>query len=106
MEAFSGKQLSPQGPPLSDLVTRLTPSAKSAGQDEYSACLGLLHATLCRCSGQADYCGGGFTANVALTRVRGEANDEVIFDCFFLHRHPNSTGDKWKEARIRVVLLR
>ncbi|TGJ84207.1 hypothetical protein E0Z10_g4570 [Xylaria hypoxylon] len=101
--AFTSAQKNPRGPPLSDLVTT---STKPVGYDNYTACLRLLHATLCRCSPQADRCGGSFMANVALTRVQrlGETKDDLPFDFFFLHRHPDSVGDMWKEVRIRVFL--
>ncbi|KAF2963128.1 hypothetical protein GQX73_g10440 [Xylaria multiplex] len=101
--AFANAERNPRGPPLSDLVTA---SAKHVWYDNYTACLRLLHATLCRCSPQADRCGGSFTANIALTRIQRleETKDDVPFDFFFLHRHPDSVGDMWKEVRIRVFL--
>ena len=101
--AFAKTERSPRGPPLSDLVTT---STRPVGYDNYAACLRLLHATLCHCSPRADRCGGSFIANVALTRVQRleETKDDVPFDFFFLHRHPGSVGDMWKEVRIRVFL--
>ncbi|KAI1826112.1 hypothetical protein F4861DRAFT_499199 [Xylaria intraflava] len=101
--AFANTERSPRGPPLSDLVTD---NAKPIGHDHYTACLRLLHTTLHRCLPQVDRCGGNFMANVALTRVRKseETKDDVSFDFFFLHRHPDSVGDMWKEVRIRVLL--
>ncbi|KAI0439346.1 hypothetical protein F4803DRAFT_531394 [Xylaria telfairii] len=101
--AFAKADRKLRGPPLSDLVVT---STKPAGYDNYTACLRLLHATLCRCSPHVDRCGGSFMANVALTHIQRmeEANDEVPFDFFFLHRHPDSVGDMWKEVRIRVFL--
>ncbi|RWA11934.1 hypothetical protein EKO27_g3171 [Xylaria grammica] len=102
-KAFANAERNPRGPPLSDLVMI---STKPTGYDNYTACLRLLHSTLCRCSARAERCGGSFMANVALTRVQRleEAQDDVPFDFFFLHRHPDSEGDMWKEVRIQVFL--
>ncbi|KAI0401306.1 hypothetical protein F4802DRAFT_619006 [Xylaria palmicola] len=99
--AFSNTERIDRGPSLSDLIMT---STGPVGCDDYTAHLRLLHETLCRCSPQADGCGGSFMANVALTRVEKleATNDNVQFDFFFLHRHPDSEDDMWKEARIRV----
>ncbi|ETS84479.1 hypothetical protein PFICI_02504 [Pestalotiopsis fici W106-1] len=45
-------------------------------------------------------------ANIALTRVQKleGSQDNVPFDFFFLHRHPDSVDDMWKEVRISVFL--
>ncbi|KAI1110422.1 peptidase S8/S53 domain-containing protein [Nemania sp. NC0429] len=101
--AFASTERSPRGPPLSDLIMA---GNTPAGYDNYTACLRLLHTTLCRCSPKADRCGGSFMANLALTRVQRleDIKDEVSFDFFFLHRHPDSVDDMWKEAQIRVFL--
>lgn len=104
---FANSRPAPQDLPLSELVEN---DDRSAGQDRdmFSDCSSQLHATLCRCSSDADETGEGFTANIALTRVpRGtsHANDEVLFDCLFFHLHPAETrlGNMWKNTRIRVV---
>ncbi|KAI0197476.1 hypothetical protein F4808DRAFT_473817 [Astrocystis sublimbata] len=96
-------QSPPRGPPLKKLLKF---GAKPAECDDYTACLRVLYATLCYCSPQGDGCGGSFMTNVALTREHGleKTKDDVPFDLFFLHRHPGSVDDMWKEVRIRVFL--
>ncbi|KAF7537785.1 hypothetical protein G7054_g3488 [Neopestalotiopsis clavispora] len=102
-KAFANVRSDRRGPPLSDLIAS---SSRPVWYEEYAACLRLLHATLCRCSHQVEGCRGTFVANVALTRVQKveKTKDDVPFDFFFLHRHPNSVGDMWKEVRISVFL--
>lgn len=106
---FSGKiARPPRGPPLAEL---LVSNVKSAGSDDYTDCLHLLHEKL-YCSLYVKGHAGFYTANIGLTpeqrkgETGDEANDEVPFDCFFLHRHPNPLDDTgmWKQAEIRVFL--
>ncbi|KAJ2980370.1 hypothetical protein NUW58_g47 [Xylaria curta] len=100
-KAFANSERIPRGPSLSDLITT---STKPATDDNYTACLRLLHATLCQYSHPSHCNGGSFMANVALTRVRQleKTKEKVPFDFFFLHRHLNSGENMWKRAQIRV----
>ncbi|CZR58257.1 uncharacterized protein PAC_08148 [Phialocephala subalpina] len=102
---FANTQKRPRGPPLSDLII-LNP--KPTENDGHPDCLEALYTTLSRCSLPMDGCGGVFRANLALTRVERlkEEKDGVPFNLFFVHRHPQVVGDRWrwKEVRIRVFL--
>lgn len=102
----NGKRHPPRGLPLAEL---LVSNSRPAAQDDYPEYLRLLHDVLCASLQVKDHeeC---YTANIGLTHVKqsGEANDEIPFDCFFLHRHLNSSEKTatWKQAQFRVFLQR
>lgn len=115
LSAFSGKRRPAKALPLSKIleINALECSEEVKKRRERlrtacADCLRLLHAALHKCSSQVNTCGVGFTANIALRRIKrlDETNDEVLFfDCFFLHPHVSESkpgADGWKQAQFKV----
>lgn len=119
LSAFSGKRRPAKSLPLSKI---LEINALECGEEvkkrreklrtACADCLRLLHSALHKCSSQVNTCGVGFTANIALRRIKrlDETNDEMLFfDCFFLHPHLSDSrpgADGWKQAQFKVFLER
>ncbi|KAH6869555.1 hypothetical protein B0T10DRAFT_281115 [Thelonectria olida] len=107
-KAFANVKLGPRGPKLSEL-TRSSAESESNSNSATAQCLQKLYWTLCQlCRCSLAVGGGGFKANVVVDYEArpAVADDGVIIESFFLHRHHtgnNETGE-WKETRIQVLL--
>ncbi|KAI9662763.1 MAG: hypothetical protein M1829_006158 [Trizodia sp. TS-e1964] len=106
-KAFANVKRELRGPELLDLAKSNT---RPVLNDDTNQCLQNLYSTLCQlCRCTVAVSSGDFKANVALDVAQSTgADDGVVVDLFFLHRHlvGNHETGEWKEARIRAFLER